>query len=88
MNVVKLSSKGQLVIPAALREAHQWQAGDEFVVEEVDQGLLLKPRKPFPAARLEDVANSLSYEGQVKTVSEMHEGVASWLREDARADTK
>ena len=85
MNVVKLSSKGQLVIPASVRAAHQWRAGDEFIVEEVDQGLLLKPRKPFPAARLEDVAGSLPHAGQAKTVDEMHEGVAAWLREGARA---
>jgi AbrB family looped-hinge helix DNA binding protein len=88
MNVVKLSSKGQLVIPATIRAAHQWQTGDEFIVEEVDQGLLLKPRKPFPEVDLEYVAGSLSYAGPAKTVDEMNEGLATWLREGARATIK
>jgi AbrB family looped-hinge helix DNA binding protein len=87
MTVVKLSSKGQLVIPATLRAAHQWQTGDEFILEEVDQGLLLKPRKPFPAARLEDVAGSLPYRGPSKTVEEMDEALATWLREGGRASS-
>jgi AbrB family looped-hinge helix DNA binding protein len=80
MYVVKLSSKGQLVIPAPVRAAHRWRDGDEFVVEEVDQGLLLRPRKPFAATRLEDVAGSLHYAGPAKTIEEMDEGIAAWLR--------
>lgn len=78
MTVVKLSSKGQLVIPASVRAAHEWRAGDEFIVEEVNQGLLLKPLKSFARASIEDVAGSLSYAGDAKTVDEMHEGVAAW----------
>jgi len=84
MYVVKLSSKGQLVIPAPLRAAHHWRDGDEFVVEEVDQGLLLKPRKPFAATHLDDVAGSLPYPGRAKTVEDMDEGVAAWMRKTAR----
>jgi AbrB family looped-hinge helix DNA binding protein len=86
--VVKLSSKGQLVIPAPLRAAHRWRDGDEFVVEEVGQGLLLKPRKPFAATRLEDVAGSLPYAGPAKTVEEMDKGVAAWLRTSVSDDAK
>ena len=39
--------EGQLIIPASLRAAHHWQEGAEFLVEEVPEGLLLRPRKPF-----------------------------------------
>lgn len=86
MYVVKLSSKGQLVIPAPVRAAHRWRDGDEFVVEEVDQGLLLRPRKPFAATRLEDVAGSLHYAGPAKTIEEMDEGIAAWLRKSESED--
>lgn len=88
MYVVKLSSKGQLVIPAPVRAAHRWRDGDEFVVEEVDHGLLLKPRKPFAATRLEDVAGSLHYAGPAKTIEEMDEGVAAWLRRSVGEDAE
>ncbi|TVR81650.1 MAG: AbrB/MazE/SpoVT family DNA-binding domain-containing protein [Rhodospirillales bacterium] len=61
MHVIRLSSRGQLVLPAAMRNAHRWGPGDEFVVEEVPEGLLLlrRPRKPFPASRVDEVAGAL-----------------------------
>jgi AbrB family looped-hinge helix DNA binding protein len=44
-----LSSKGQIVIPAAIREKHHFRAGDELLVEERDDEIILKkvrrPRK-------------------------------------------
>jgi AbrB family looped-hinge helix DNA binding protein len=83
MHVLKLSSKGQLVIPATVRTAHQWQAGDEFVLEERPEGLLLKPRKPFPVSRLDDVVGCLPYAGAAKTIEEMDKAIAAWHRAGA-----
>ncbi|HEV2330823.1 MAG TPA: AbrB/MazE/SpoVT family DNA-binding domain-containing protein [Verrucomicrobiae bacterium] len=44
-----LSSKGQIVIPAAIREKYQFRAGDKLLVEERDDEIILKkarrPRK-------------------------------------------
>jgi AbrB family looped-hinge helix DNA binding protein len=80
MHVLKLSSKGQLVIPAAVRTALHWQAGDEFVLEERPEGLLLKPRKPFPASRLDEVVGCLPYAGAAKTIEEMDQAIAAWHR--------
>jgi AbrB family looped-hinge helix DNA binding protein len=85
MHVIRLSSKGQLVLPAALRNAHRWGEGDEFVVEEVPEGLLLRPRKPFPAARLDEVAGSLRYAGPPKSIEEMDAAIAAAVREGGRA---
>lgn len=83
MHVLKLSSKGQLVIPAAVRSAHRWQAGDEFVLEELPEGLLLKPLRPFPASRLQDVAGCLPYAGAARTIEEMDQAIAAWHRAGA-----
>lgn len=80
MHVLKLSSKGQLVIPAAVRTAHHWQTGDEFVLEERPEGLLLKPRKPFPASQLGEVVGCLPYAGTAKTIEEMDQAIAAWHR--------
>jgi len=35
MEKVKLSSKGQVILPKSVRNAHGWQAGMEFILEEV-----------------------------------------------------
>jgi AbrB family looped-hinge helix DNA binding protein len=37
-----LSSKGQIVIPAAIREKHQFRVGDELLIEERDDEIVLK----------------------------------------------
>ena len=47
METTRLSSKGQIIIPKAIRQTYQWPVGQEFIVEEIDQGILLRPQKPF-----------------------------------------
>lgn len=37
-----LSSKGQVVIPAAIRQRQQLRSGDELVIEEHDDAIVLK----------------------------------------------
>ena len=63
METTTLSSRGQIVIPKGLRESRHWQAGTCFVVEEVPQGILLKPVSAFPPSRLEDVMGCTAYRG-------------------------
>ncbi|MEX1198731.1 MAG: AbrB/MazE/SpoVT family DNA-binding domain-containing protein [Pseudohongiellaceae bacterium] len=81
MKTVRLSSKGQLVLPRALRESRHWETGQEFVVMETDEGVLLKPASPFPPARLDDVAGMLK--GQVKPRSDRD--IEQALEKDARS---
>ena len=40
-----LSSKGQVAIPKALLDAIKWHAGIGLTVEEVPEGLLIRPTK-------------------------------------------
>ena len=55
----RLSSKGQIVLPGSIRNAHQWQPGTEFIVEDRPEGILLRPVVRSPATRIEDVAGCL-----------------------------
>ncbi len=41
-----LSSKGQIVIPAAVRERHHFRFGDELLIEERDDEIVLKKARP------------------------------------------
>jgi AbrB family looped-hinge helix DNA binding protein len=44
-----ISSKGQIVLPAALREQDNIEAGEEFIVERIDRGeYRLVRRAPKP----------------------------------------
>lgn len=80
METTKLSSKGQIIIPKAVRSAHRWEPGTEFLIEEVENGLLLKPRKPFPLTRLEDGLGCTGYTGPTKTLQEMDMGIINEVR--------
>jgi AbrB family looped-hinge helix DNA binding protein len=45
----RISSKGQIVLPAELREQDRIEAGQEFDVERIDRGeYLLRRRAPRP----------------------------------------
>ncbi|WP_293367804.1 AbrB/MazE/SpoVT family DNA-binding domain-containing protein [Nevskia sp.] len=63
MDTTRLSSKGQVIIPKACRDKHQWAPGLELTVIDTGDGLLLKPKAPFPATSLADVAGMFA--GQV-----------------------
>ncbi len=82
MNTSILSSKGQIIIPKQVREAHHWRTGTEFVIGSFGDGIFLKPRKPFPLTRLEDGLGCAGYCGPAKTDAEMEEGLLADIRRE------
>jgi AbrB family looped-hinge helix DNA binding protein len=72
----KLSSKGQIVLPKSIRVARNWKEGAEFVVEETEAGVLLRPASPFKPSRLEEVVGCAGYRGAVKSLQEMEDSIA------------
>lgn len=75
METTRLSSKGQVVLPKSVREAHGWAAGTEFVVESTADGVRLRAKAPFPQTILSQVFGSVSYAGPAKSLEEMDRGV-------------
>lgn len=67
----RMSSKGQVVIPRAIRAAHAWGPGLEFEVEDTPQGLLLRPVPAFNETRIEDVIGCVGYVGPKRSVADM-----------------
>jgi AbrB family looped-hinge helix DNA binding protein len=43
----KMSSKGQLVIPKSVRDAHGWHEGTEFEFVDAGNGVLLEPIRDY-----------------------------------------
>lgn len=80
METTRLSSKGQVIIPRAIRQLHHWEPGLELTVTDTGEGILLKPRQPFVPAALADVAGLLRH----KIVPKTDEEIANALREDMR----
>lgn len=76
-----LSTKGQLILPKTIRDAHGWDAGTRFVVEEAPGGVVLRPLTPGAPSRLEEVAGSAQYHGRPKSLSEMDRAIARQVKE-------
>jgi AbrB family looped-hinge helix DNA binding protein len=75
-----LSTKGQVILPAAVRRRMNWNAGARLMVEETPDGVLLKSGPLFPATTPEQVFGCLRYRGEPKTLEDMQEGIAAEVR--------
>ena len=79
MTTTKLSSKGQIVIPKDVREAHGWNEGDEFAVEETRDGVVLRLVRRVPRTQLDEVVGCAGYEGPAKSLEDMEAGIEEML---------
>ena len=80
MITTRLSAKGQLVLPAALRKARAWVPGTRFEVLATPEGVLLKPLAAAPAfapTTLDAVFGMARYTGPTRTLEEMNADVAA-----------
>jgi len=75
-----VSTKGQVILPKAIRERRQWRAGTRLLVEETPDGVLLKPAPLFPPTRPEDVFGMLKYSGPPKTIEEMDAAIDAEIK--------
>ena len=76
-----VSTKGQVILPKAIRRSLSWEAGTKLAVESTPEGVLLKPLPVFAETRPEDVFGRLGCGVAPKSTEEMDEGV---LAEAAR----
>ncbi|MDD4962802.1 MAG: AbrB/MazE/SpoVT family DNA-binding domain-containing protein [Gallionella sp.] len=67
MQTVRLSTKGQFVIPNEMRKSHHLEVGAEFAISFVGNEIRLTPLPMFPLTTVDDVAGVLSRRGAKKT---------------------
>jgi AbrB family looped-hinge helix DNA binding protein len=77
MDTVKLSSKGQFILPKAIRDRHHWEAGTEFVIIDRGSELVIKPTRIFPPTELEPPDAPSVYRGRPLTLEEMEQAVSA-----------
>ena len=53
-----VSTKGQVILPKAIRDHQQWTAGTRLIVEETANGVLLRSAKPFPPTKPAELLNA------------------------------
>ena len=85
MQTTLLSSKGQVIIPKALRVARQWGAGTRLEVHDTPEGLLLKnvaaPEKVELKSGLRAIRQHVAYAGPKLTLADMNDAI---MREASR----
>jgi bifunctional DNA-binding transcriptional regulator/antitoxin component of YhaV-PrlF toxin-antitoxin module len=77
METTKLSSKGQVILPTAIRSAKQWKAGVKFSVESTSAGVLLRPIKSVSATTLDEVVGCTGYSGKTHSVADMDNAITA-----------
>lgn len=75
-----LSTKGQVILPKAIRTRRRWSPGTKLLVEETAEGVLLKPAPVFKPTRIEDVFGMLKYRGKPKTIEEMDAAIVAEIK--------
>ncbi|NJM74534.1 MAG: AbrB/MazE/SpoVT family DNA-binding domain-containing protein [Acaryochloridaceae cyanobacterium RU_4_10] len=82
MRTTRLSSKGQVIIPKDLREAHQWEVGQELIAIDVGDGILLRTNNTFQETTLSQVAGCLKYSGEAKSLEEIEDAIRLGILEE------
>jgi AbrB family looped-hinge helix DNA binding protein len=75
METTRLSTKGQIILPKAIRVSRDWRPGTEFTIEETCDGVLLRPAHLFPTASLDEVAGYLRTKQKVRTPAQMRTAI-------------
>ena len=75
-----VSTKGQVILPKAVRERREWDAGTRLIVEETPDGVLLRRAPAFPTTRPAEVFGMLPHSGPPKSIEEMDAAVIAETR--------
>jgi len=72
-----MSTKGQVILPKAIRQRRRWASGTRLVVEDTAEGVLLRAASLFPETRPDEVFASLPHRGAPKSIEEMNAGIVA-----------
>ena len=81
-----VSTKGQVILPKAIRTALRWEAGTRLVVENTQEGVLLKRQPVLAETRPQDVFACLAWDGSPKSLADMQAGVLAEARRRHASD--
>lgn len=77
-----LSSKGQIVIPKPIRDAHRWKPGIRLVVENSADGILIRPAHSFPETELSQGLGCTGFKGPMIAIEKMNSEIDQAFRKE------
>ena len=75
-----MSTKGQVVLPKAVRQSSGWSAGARLIVEEAAEGVFLRLAPIFEPTHLADVVAMLKSDDRVRSLAEMDAAILDQAR--------
>ncbi len=79
-----ISTKGQVILPKAIRDQLQWGAGTRLTVENTPDGVLLKSTPVFAVSSIDALFGSMRYEGPALSIDDMNAAIAQEAERRAR----
>jgi AbrB family looped-hinge helix DNA binding protein len=76
-----LSTKGQVILPKALRERLGWREGTVLEVEEQGGGLILRLPVVWPRTTLDQLVGCAQYRGPRRSLEDMAAAIERGARE-------
>ncbi len=77
MKSVALSSKGQFVLPKAIRTRHHWQSGTRLIVIDRGDEVVIKAAEPFEVTSFESATAPSVYQGRLLSLADMDSAIAA-----------
>ena len=81
MERTQVLERGQIVLPEVIRRAHHWNVGQELLIVDSDDGVLLTAKPLFETTALDSVAGCLKYSGKTKTLDEMNAAISEGVKQ-------
>ncbi|MBY9063698.1 AbrB/MazE/SpoVT family DNA-binding domain-containing protein [Sphingomonas yunnanensis] len=86
--VTRLSDKGQVVVPKAIRDLKGWAPGLDLEVVDAGDGVLLRPRRTHKSLSVAEAVERMraiyTHKGPPVTLEEMDEAIAEAVAERDR----
>ena len=77
-----MSTKGQVILPKAIRQGRNWPPGTKLVVEETPDGVLLRQEPLIKPTTVDQVFGMLKYDGPPVSIEEMNRRMMMAIAED------
>jgi AbrB family looped-hinge helix DNA binding protein len=88
METTKVSSKGQVVLPKAVREDYDWPAGTDLAIERGPGYVKLRRNHGIRPTTIDEVAGMLKYDGPPVSLENMERGIDAALRKRWRRKSR
>lgn len=83
MAKARLSTKGQIVVPQAIRAQLGLVPGSELEVTTDGEAVILRRASRFQRVSLKEAIGCIDYQGPIRSVDEMNAGIADMMQKSA-----